>query len=110
MDLDLDLYPHKRRALELAIISYIFDNAGSNLKGWKKDEKKLIKKGILTKKGVLNDDYMPYIMKDAREIIIEKGHWEGRKKGIKEGIEKGRKEGIKLGIEKVQKKTYFKTT
>ena len=84
-----------RKTTELRIIEYLKDNTNLNLKIWKQAEERLIEKGLLTQGG---------LMQDVREIIKEKGVWEGMRKGLrkgrKEGIEEGRKEGIEEGIEK----------
>ena len=53
----------------------------------------LLEKGLLTQGG---------LMQDVREIIKEKGVWEGMRKGRQEGIE----EGIKRVYEKGKKQSF----
>ncbi len=39
-------------------------------------------------------------MQDVREIIKEKGRWEGERQGLKKGRQEGRKEGERKGLRK----------
>ncbi len=77
----------QQKDMSLAILEYLFDNTGLDLKTWKEAEKLIIEAGILTRGGFMN----------IREIIKEKGRFEGmllgRKKYLQEGMEKGRQEG-----------------
>ncbi len=88
----------QQKDMSLAILEYLFDNTGLDLKTWKEAEKLIIEAGILTRGGFMN----------IREIIKEKGRFEGmllgRKKYLQEGMlageQKGRQEGEQKGIEK----------
>ena len=66
-----------RRTVELRIVEYLRDNTKLDLKTWEKAEKLLIEAGVLKKGG---------LMQDVREIIKEKGRWEGRQERDKEVI------------------------
>ncbi len=65
----------------------MFDNTELDAKTWEKAEKLLIEEGILKQGG---------LMQDVREVIKEKGRWEGERQGLRkgrlEGIQKGRQE------------------
>ena len=65
-----------RRTVELRILEYLRDNTELDSKTWEKAEKLLIEAGILKQGG---------LMQDVREIIKEKGRWEGERKGRREG-------------------------
>ena len=65
-----------RKTAELRILEYLNDNTDLNLKIWRQAEKLLIEKGLLKQGG---------LMQDVREIIKEKGVWEGMRKGRQEG-------------------------
>ena len=67
-----------RKIAELRILEYLNDNTGLDEKIWEKAEKTLREKGILKQGG---------LMQDVREVIKEKGIWEGERKGRKEGIQ-----------------------
>ena len=70
-----DLKGKERKTVELRILEYLRDNTGLDLKTWEKAEKLLIEVGILKQGG---------LMQDVREIIREKGRWEGERKGRQE--------------------------
>ena len=74
----------------IGIVEYLKDVTGLKLKEWQKAEQGLIEEGILKKGGVMN----------IREIIKEKGRWEGMRKGRQEGMRKGRQEGMQEGMQK----------
>ena len=57
-------------------MQYIKDNTELDGKIWKEAEKLLIKASVLTQGG---------LMQDVREIIKEKGRFEGEKAGLKKG-------------------------
>ena len=77
-----------RKTAELRILEYLNDNTDLSVKTWRQAEKLLIEKELLKQGG---------LMQDVREVIKEKGIWEGMKKGI----QKGRQEGIRKGMQKV---------
>ena len=56
------------------IVEYLRDTTGLSLKNWQETEKQLIEEGILKKGGVM-------LIKD---VIKEKGRWEGLRKGRQE--------------------------
>ena len=56
-----------------------------DLKIWRQAEKLLIEKGILKTGG---------LMQDVRDIIKEKGRWEGKREGLKKGRQEGRQEVV----------------
>ena len=56
-------------------MEYLKDNTKLDSKTWAKAEKLLIEAGVLKQGG---------LMQDVREIIKEKGRWEGERKGRKE--------------------------
>ena len=58
-------------------MEYLRDNTELDAKTWEKVEKLLIEAGILKQGG---------LMQDVREIIKEKGRWEGRQERDKEVI------------------------
>ena len=70
-----DLKGQKRRTVELRILEYLRDNTELDSKTWEKAEKLLIETGILKQGG---------LMQNVREIIKEKGRWEGERKGRQE--------------------------
>ncbi len=41
------------------------------------------------------------LMQDVREIIKEKGRWEGERQGLKKGRQEGRQEGLQEGRQQV---------
>ena len=67
-----DLKGQERKTVELRILEYLRDNTELDSKTWEKAEKLLIEAGILKQGG---------LMQDVREIIKEKGRWEGRQEG-----------------------------
>ncbi|MCZ0932438.1 MAG: Rpn family recombination-promoting nuclease/putative transposase [Oligoflexia bacterium] len=75
----------ERRTVELRILEYLKDNTRLDSKTWEKAEKLLIEAGILKQGG---------LMQDVREIIKEKGRWEGERKGLKKGRQEGRQEVV----------------
>ncbi len=77
-----------RKTVELRILEYLRDNTELDSKTWAKAEKLLIESGILKQGG---------LMQDVREIIKEKGRWEGRQEGRQEGLQEGRQEGLQEG-------------
>ncbi len=79
-----------RKTVELRILEYLRDNTELDSKTWEKAEKLLIEAGILKQGG---------LMQDVREIIKEKGRWEGERKGLKKGLKKGRQEGRQEGLQ-----------
>ena len=79
-----ELKGQARKTAELRILEYLNDNTDLSLKIWRQAEKLLIEKGLLKQGG---------LMQDVREVIKEKGVWEGMKKGIRKGMLKGRQEG-----------------
>ena len=83
------------KTAELRILEYLSDNTDLSLKIWRQAEKLLIEKGLLKQGG---------LMQDVREVIKEKGVWEGMRKGmrkgIQEGMQKGRREGRQEGMQK----------
>ena len=72
-----DLKGKERKTVELRILEYLRDNTSLDAKTWKKAEKLLIEAGILKQGG---------LMQDVREIIREKGRWEGERKGRQEVV------------------------
>ena len=80
-----DLKGQKRRTVELRILEYLRDNTELDSKTWEKAEKLLIEAGILKQGG---------LMQDVREIIKEKGRWEGERKGLKKGRQERDKEVV----------------
>ena len=86
----------ERKTVELRILEYLKDNTNLDKKTWQKVEKGLIEAGVLKQGG---------LMQDVREIIREKGRWEGERiglrKGRKEGLQKGRQEGLQKGRQEV---------
>ena len=78
-----DLKGEARKTVELRILEYLRDNTKLDAKTWEKAEKLLIEAGVLKQGG---------IVQDVREIIKEKGRWEGERKGLREGERKGRQE------------------
>ena len=58
----------------IGIVEYLRDTTGLKLKEWEKAEKALREEGILQKGGIMN----------IRELIKEKGIWEGERKGRQE--------------------------
>ncbi|MCZ0931789.1 MAG: Rpn family recombination-promoting nuclease/putative transposase [Oligoflexia bacterium] len=76
----------KREAEEIVIgiVEYLRDTTGLKLKEWEKAEKTLKEEGILKIGGVMN----------IREVIKEKGIWEGERKGRREGRQERDKEVI----------------
>ena len=76
----------KRDAEEIVIgiVEYLRDTTGLKLKEWEKAEKALREEGILQKGGIMN----------IRELIKEKGIWEGERKGRKEGRQEERQQVI----------------
>ncbi len=76
----------QQKDMSLAILEYLFDNTGLDLKTWKEAEKLIIEAGILTRGGFMN----------IREIIKEKGRFEG----IHIGRQEGRQEGMLAGMQK----------
>ena len=75
----------ERRTVELRILEYLRDNTKLDARTWEKAEKLLIEAGVLKRGG---------LMQDVREIIKEKGRWEGERKGRKEGRQEGRQEVV----------------
>ena len=75
----------ERKTVELRILEYLRDNTELDTKTWEEAEKLLIEAGILKQGG---------LMQDVREIIKEKGHWEGERKGLKKGRQEGRQEVV----------------
>ena len=65
-----------RKTAELRILEYLNDNTDLSLKIWRQAEKLLIEKGLLKQGG---------LMQDVREVIKEKGVWEGMRKGMQKG-------------------------
>ena len=80
-----DLKGEARRTVELRILEYLRDNTKLDSKTWVKAEKLLIEAGVLKQGG---------LMQDVREIIKEKGRWEGERKGRKEGRQERDKEVV----------------
>ena len=74
-------------------MEYLRDNTKLASKTWVKAEKLLIKEGVLKQGG---------LMQDVREIIKEKGRWEGERKGRKEGRQEERKQIV---LNMLKKKT-----
>ena len=74
-----------RRTVELRILEYLRDNTELDSKTWEKAEKLLIEAGILKKGG---------LMQDVREIIKEKGRWEGQREGLRKGREEERQQVV----------------
>ena len=74
-----------RRTVELRILEYLKDNTKLDSKTWEKAEKQLIETGVLKQGG---------LMQDVREIIKEKGRWEGERKGLRKGRQEGRQEVV----------------
>ena len=66
-----------RKTAELRILEYLSDNTDLSLKIWRQAEKLLIEKGLLKQGG---------LMQDVREVIKEKGVWEGMQKGRREVV------------------------
>lgn len=62
----------------LGIIEYLRDTTGLKEKEWERAKKKLIEEKILKKGGAMN----------IRQVIKEKGIWEGMQKGRQEGMQK----------------------
>ena len=86
----------KKNETILKILEYLIDNTGLDFKTWKRAEKLIVEKGILTKGGIM----------DIREHIKDKGRWEGRKEGLKEGLKEGRQEEKrKVILKMLQKET-----
>ena len=79
-----DLKGQARKTVELRILEYLRDNTELDSKTWEKAEKLLIEAGVLKRGG---------LMQDVREIIKEKGRWEGERTGLRKGLRKGRQEG-----------------
>ncbi len=77
-----------RKTVELRILEYLRDNTELDSKTWAKAEKLLIESGILKQGG---------LMQDVREIIKEKGRWEGERQGLKKGRQEGLQEGRQEG-------------
>ena len=73
------------------IVEYLTDATGLKEKEWERAKKELIEEGILKKGGAMN----------VRQVIKEKGIWEGMQKGRKEGMQKGMQKGRKEGMQKV---------
>ena len=88
-----DLKGKERRTVELRILEYLRDNTELDSKTWEKAEKLLIEAGILKQGG---------LMQDVREIIKEKGRWEGERKGLKKGRQERNKEVV---LNMLKKKT-----
>ncbi|MDE0092577.1 MAG: hypothetical protein OXN83_04760, partial [Oligoflexia bacterium] len=67
----------KKEAEEIVmgVEEYLRDTTGLKSEEWEKAKQELIKEGAI-KKGV---------NMNIRELIKEKGHWEGEKKGLKKG-------------------------
>ena len=74
-----------RKTIELRILEYLRDNTELDSKTWAKAEELLIEAGILKQGG---------LMQDVREIIKEKGRWEGERQGLKKGRQEGRQEVV----------------
>jgi len=74
-----------RRTVELRILEYLKDNTGLDAQIWEEAEKLLVEAGILKQGG---------LMQDVREIIKEKGRWEGEREGLKKGRWEGRQEVV----------------
>ena len=74
----------------IGIVEYLRDTTGLKLKEWEKAEKALREEGILKKGGVMN----------IRELIKEKGIWEGERKGRKEGRQEERQQVITKMLKK----------
>ena len=66
-------------------MEYLRDNTKLDLKTWEKAEKLLIEAGILKQGG---------FMQDVREIIKEKGRWEGQREGLRKGRQEERKQVV----------------
>ena len=66
------------------IVGYLRDTTGLSLKNWKETEKQLISEGIIKKGGVM-------LIKD---VIREKGIWEGMRKGMQKGRQERDKEVV----------------
>ena len=75
----------------IGIVEYLKDATGLKLKEWQKAEQGLIEEGILKKGGVMN----------IREIIKEKGRWEGMRKGRQEGMQEGMQKGMQEGQKQI---------
>ncbi len=73
--------------MSLAILEYLFDNTGLDLKTWKEAEKLIIETGILTRGGFMN----------IREIIKEKGRFEGMQQGKQKYLQEGMLAGMQKG-------------
>ena len=84
-----------RKTIVLRIFEYLKDNTGVSLEIWEQIEEKLIEKGLLTKGG---------LMQDVREVIKEKGIWEGMQKGREEGLQ----EGLQKGLQEAQQTIVLK--
>ena len=80
-----------RKTIVLRIFEYLKDNTDLSSKTWEQVEEQLIEKGLLTKGG---------LMQDVREVIKEKGIWEG--------MQKGREEGLQEGLQKAQQEIILK--
>ncbi len=72
--------------MSLVILEYLVDNTGLDFKTWKEAEKLIIEAGILTRGGFMN----------IRELIKEKGRFEG----IHIGRREGKLEGMLAGMQK----------
>ena len=83
------------KTAELRILEYLSDNTDLSLKIWRQAEKLLIEKGLLKQGG---------LMQDVREVIKEKGVWEGMRKGMQEGMQKERREGMQKGRQEGMRK------
>ena len=86
-DILKNLKAKKKKNTGLRILEYLIDNTDIDSKTWEEAEKLIIKEGILIKGGVMD-------IMDVREIIKEKGRYEGRKEGRHEGRKEGRHEII----------------
>ena len=65
-------------------MEYLRDNTGLVSRTWEKAEELLIEAGVLKQGG---------LMQDVREIIKEKGRWEGERIGLRKGRQEGLLEG-----------------
>ena len=74
-----------RKTIELRILEYLRDNTELDSKTWAKAEELLIEAGILKQGG---------LMQDVREIIKEKGRWEGERQGFKKGRQEERQQVV----------------
>ena len=63
--------------LVFGIVEYLRDTAGLKLREWEKAERELKEEEILKRGGTMN----------IRELIKEKGRWEGERKGIQKGLQ-----------------------